>query len=77
MDSSYPIISSLNLDRRIQRQKKMCIPSDVLQLLECSIKIDDEMEDESSFPDMSVMEFPFNIELENEDQEVYFVKSIF
>lgn len=49
----------------------MWIPSDVLQLLECSIKIDDEMEDESSFPDMSVMEFPFNIELENEDQEVW------
>lgn len=41
MGSSDPIISSLNLDRGIQRQKKMCIPSDVLQLLECSIKTDE------------------------------------
>jgi len=37
-DTSDPIISSVNLDRRIQRQKRMSHPLEVLDLLECSSK---------------------------------------
>lgn len=52
------------------KKKKKFIHSDVLQLLEGSIRTDDEMEEESSFPEISLIEFPFKIELENENQQV-------
>lgn len=38
MDSSVPIISSVNLERSIRRQKKKQLPAEVLEMLSNAIK---------------------------------------
>jgi len=71
-DTSDPIISSVNLDRRIQRQKRMSLSLQVLDLLECSSNQDDNtvLEDEKSFKALD-LEYQDNVELEIEEQHFF------
>jgi len=42
LDTSDPIISSLNLNRRIQKHKRLAPPLEVIQLLSCELETEDE-----------------------------------
>jgi len=61
------VASSVNLDRRIQRKKRMSLPLEVLDLLECSSNQDNNtvLKDER----------PFNVlDLEHQDNVDHFTK---
>jgi len=42
MDTSDPIMSSLNLKRRIKKHKRLALPVEVIQLLACEVESADE-----------------------------------
>jgi len=77
-DTSDPIISSVNWDRRIQRLKKMSLPLEVLDLLECLSNQDYNtvLEDERPFNVLN-LEYLDNVELENEEQDFVCKENVF
>ncbi|XP_032305754.1 uncharacterized protein LOC116654574 [Drosophila ananassae] len=68
MDTSDPIISSVNLDRRIHNPKKMKLPPEVLDMLLCEGGPSEDFEYEEEFDDS--LKYELNFELENENQEL-------
>lgn len=73
MDTSDPIISSLNLEKRIKKQRRQCLPTEVLELLSSAsnnLPENSNILDESyNFFENYDFEIPFNVELENEEEE--------
>jgi len=66
------VASSVNLDRRIQRKKRMSLPLEVLDLLECSSNQDNNtvLKDERPFNVLD-LEHQDNVELENEKRNFF------
>jgi len=46
MDTSDPIMSSLNLKRRIQKHKRLALPVEIIQLLGCEVEFANESEND-------------------------------
>jgi len=65
MDTSDPIISSINLNRRLQ--KKLNLPSEVIQLLSCEFKSTGDLEDDDV--ENNFLGSSWDIQLENEGHD--------
>jgi len=70
MDTSDPIISSVSLNRRLQ--KKLNLPSEVIQLLSCELKSTGNLEDDDV--ENNLLGSSWDIQLENEDHDQHVCK---
>lgn len=68
LDTSDPVISSLNLSRRIKKHKNLSLPIEVIQLLSCEHEYISDFSEQDELEDNSLF-FLENFELENEEND--------
>jgi len=63
--TSDPIISSVNLNRRIQKHKRVLLPDEVIALLSCDLKPTEGFLDGADYKEEDNHDFFYNIEIKN------------
>jgi len=65
MDTSDPIISSINLRRRVRKRKRLSLLPEVIQLLACEFEPDNDSADCADCEEEDDCEILYSIKIEN------------